>query len=190
MARSDRQHDRRRLTPRQLQILTYIRDARHRNGYSPTMQEIADELDVSKVTVFEHVEALIKKGALVRDANKARSLQVHPDLSLPDDHRAFLTDCASHWRCGDYYFVHAGVRPGTSLEKQDLEDQLWIRGEFLESRKDHGAVVVHGHSISAEVETRPNRIGIDTGAFATGVLTCLVLEGAKRRLLQTGSGGE
>ena len=76
------------LTPRQLSILTRIRDIRLARGYSPTMQELADELGVSKVTVFEHVESLIKKGALIRQANKARSLQVSPDIELPDETRA------------------------------------------------------------------------------------------------------
>ena len=75
------------LTPKQLHILTRIRDLRLANGYSPTMQELADELNVSKVTVFEHVEALIKKGALLRQANKARSLEVNPRLDLPDEQR-------------------------------------------------------------------------------------------------------
>jgi repressor LexA len=75
------------LTPKQLHILTRIRDLRLTRGYSPTMQELADELGVSKVKVFEHVEALIKKGALVRDPNKARSLQLDPDLLLPDEGR-------------------------------------------------------------------------------------------------------
>lgn len=75
------------LTPKQLHILTRIRDLRLAQGYSPTMQELADELDVSKVTVFEHVEALIRKGALLRDPNKARSLTVNPDLEMPDDQR-------------------------------------------------------------------------------------------------------
>ena len=73
------------LTPRQLEILRMIRDCRIRNGYSPTMQELADELGVSKVTVFEHVEALVKKGALQRESNKARSLELHEDLDLPDE---------------------------------------------------------------------------------------------------------
>lgn len=76
------------LTPRQLRILTRIRDIRVARGYSPTMQELADELGVSKVTVFEHVEALIRKGALIREANKARSLQVNPDIELPDETRS------------------------------------------------------------------------------------------------------
>ena len=75
------------LTPKQLHILKRIRDLRIAQGYSPTMQEIADELDVSKVTVFEHVEALIKKGALLRQANKARSLEVNPRFALPDEQR-------------------------------------------------------------------------------------------------------
>ena len=75
------------LTPKQQKILTLIRDSRLTRGYSPTMQELADELAVSKVTVFEHVEALIKKGALRRDANKARSLELTENCLLPDEQR-------------------------------------------------------------------------------------------------------
>ncbi len=75
------------LTPKQLRILSLIRDWRVRHGYSPTMQELADEIGVSKVTVFEHVEALIKKGALVREANKARSLSIADGIAVPDESR-------------------------------------------------------------------------------------------------------
>lgn len=75
------------LTPKQLRILSLIRDWRVRHGYSPTMQELADEIGVSKVTVFEHVEALIKKGALVREANKARSLSIADGIAVPDEAR-------------------------------------------------------------------------------------------------------
>jgi repressor LexA len=75
------------LTPKQLHILTRIRDMRLTHGYSPTMQELANELGVSKVTVFEHVEALIKKSALLRQPNKARSLEVNPEIQLPDEQR-------------------------------------------------------------------------------------------------------
>lgn len=75
------------LTPKQLKILTRIRDLRLTRGYSPTMQELAEELGVSKVTVFEHVEALIKKGALTRQPNKARSLELSPSVDLPDASR-------------------------------------------------------------------------------------------------------
>lgn len=73
------------LTPKQLKILQLIRDSRVRTGCSPTMQELADELGVSKVTVFEHVEALIKKGALIREPNKARSLSIADGIALPDE---------------------------------------------------------------------------------------------------------
>jgi len=75
------------LTPKQLRILKLIRDSRVRRGYSPTMQELADEIGVSKVTVFEHVEALIKKGALVRERNKARSLSIAEGIPVPDEDR-------------------------------------------------------------------------------------------------------
>lgn len=75
------------LTPKQLKILQLIRDWRVRRGYSPTMQELADEIGVSKVTVFEHVEALIKKGALVREPNKARSLSIADGVAVPDESR-------------------------------------------------------------------------------------------------------
>jgi repressor LexA len=71
------------LTPKQLRILQLIRDSRVTRGYSPTMQELADELQVSKVTVFEHIESLIKKGALRREPNKARSLSLSDRVELP-----------------------------------------------------------------------------------------------------------
>lgn len=86
MTRLERMSDM-NLTPKQLRILQLIRDSRIRRGYSPTMQELADEIGVSKVTVFEHVEALIKKGALVREANKARSLSIAEGASVPDESR-------------------------------------------------------------------------------------------------------
>ena len=75
------------LTPKQLRVLKLVDQWRRTKGYSPTMQELADQLGVSKVTVFEHVESLIAKGALERDANKARSLTLSPDVVLPDDAR-------------------------------------------------------------------------------------------------------
>ena len=77
------------LTPKQLRILQLIRDSRIRRGFSPTMQELADQIGVSKVTVFEHVEALIKKGALVREPNKARSLSIAEGMPVPDESRPF-----------------------------------------------------------------------------------------------------
>jgi serine/threonine protein phosphatase 1 len=104
---------------------------------------------------------------------------------LPEDHLAFFQNLALHHEEGDYYFVHAGVRPGVALNQQASEDLLWIRNEFLEFRGSFGCVVVHGHTITEEPDVHDNRIGIDTGAFATGRLTCLVLEGTERRFLST-----
>lgn len=105
--------------------------------------------------------------------------------ALPPTHRAFLESLRTSVTIGDYVFVHAGVRPGVPLDRQREDDLLWIREDFLRSTADHGKMVVHGHTISAEPEVRANRIGIDTGAFATHRLTCLVLEGTERRFLVT-----
>jgi serine/threonine protein phosphatase 1 len=105
--------------------------------------------------------------------------------ALPESHLRFLRRLALSHVEGDYLFVHAGIRPGREIELQDAADLMWIRGEFLDSDADHGKVVVHGHTISPEPVLRDNRIGIDTGAVATGRLTCLVLDGSSQRILQT-----
>jgi serine/threonine protein phosphatase 1 len=105
--------------------------------------------------------------------------------AIPDTHLALLETMPLHRRVGDYFFVHAGVRPKRALEAQDAHDLIWIREPFLSSADDFGAVIVHGHSISRAVESRPNRIGVDTGAYATGILTAVVLEEDQRRFLAT-----
>lgn len=112
-------------------------------------------------------------------------LRARLNALVPDHHRAFLRDLALHHVAGDYAFVHAGIRPGVPLTDQDPEDLMWIRDEFLDSRADHGFVVVHGHSPARKVAQRGNRIGIDTGACFTGVLTAVVLDGEDVRFLQT-----
>ena len=109
--------------------------------------------------------------------------------ALPPEHLAFFRALPVSHGEGGYHFVHAGVRPGVPLPAQSRHDQMWIRRPFLDSEQDHGAVVVHGHSVVREPEVRRNRIGIDTGAYRTGVLTCLALEGERRWLLQIGPGG-
>lgn len=111
------------------------------------------------------------------------------DSELPRRHLDFFRNLQMMHVAGDYLFVHAGIRPGVTLQEQRNEDLLWIREDFINSRQQHEHIVVHGHSISEEVEFHSNRIGIDTGAYCTGVLTCLVLEGEERRLLQTGISG-
>ena len=104
---------------------------------------------------------------------------------VPARHFEFMRGLRLKHRVGDYLFVHAGIRPGIGLERQLRDDLLWIREPFLDSSADHGAVVVHGHSIAVEPQIGPSRIGIDTGAFATGRLTALALEGEERRFLHT-----
>jgi serine/threonine protein phosphatase 1 len=105
--------------------------------------------------------------------------------AIPEAHVDFLRTFADSCRFGDYVFVHAGVRPGVPLDQQLQSDLRWIREPFLADESDHGFVVVHGHTIRPEIEERTNRIGIDTGAYATGVLTALVIEEGERRLLDT-----
>lgn len=104
---------------------------------------------------------------------------------IPADHLDFLKKTQFYFSLGDYYFAHAGVMPGASLDDQDEQDLMWVRGEFLNSRHDHGKIIVHGHSPSTAPDAQLNRIGIDTGAFASGKLTCLVLQGKKRGFLFT-----
>ncbi len=96
----------------------------------------------------------------------------------------FLRGLAGMVRHGDYAFVHAGVRPGVPLERQTLHDLVWIREPFLSATGDLGAVIVHGHTPMRAVDVQPNRIGIDTGAVFGGPLSCLVLEGRERALLE------
>ncbi len=105
--------------------------------------------------------------------------------ALPQSHLAFFRSLALHHTEGDYAFVHAGFRPGVAIDRQSADDQMWIRDEFLFSDMDFGAFVVHGHTQNPTVVVRENRIGIDTMAYRSGCLTCLVLEGTDRRFLST-----
>ena len=102
---------------------------------------------------------------------------------LPERHRHFLETLKVSTTIGDYFFCHAGVRPGVPLDRQDRDDLLNIRDPFLSSVAEHGKLVVHGHTPSVAPEVRPNRIRIDTAAYATGRLTCLVLERDEQRFL-------
>ena len=105
--------------------------------------------------------------------------------ALPASHWAFLGGLSLTHREGDYLFVHAGLRPGVPLDQQTEKDLVWIREPFLGADEDFGCVVVHGHTPSFAPVVRPNRVCIDTHAYASGTLTCLVLEGAKRTFLHT-----
>lgn len=104
---------------------------------------------------------------------------------LPERHRRFLDTLSLSHREGDVLFVHAGIRPGVAIADQTADDLLWIREEFLDSRRDLGVLVVHGHTPARRPEVRAHRIGIDTGACMTGRLTAVALEGAEHAFLST-----
>jgi serine/threonine protein phosphatase 1 len=98
--------------------------------------------------------------------------------AMPRDHVRFLLSLKPSFLCGDFFFVHAGVRPGIPLDEQDERDLLWIRDEFLDSDEDFGKFIVHGHTPVREPDIRANRANIDTGAYATGNLTLLTIQGS------------
>ena len=127
--------------------------------------------------------ATLMSYGITSSINAEEQLAAAFDQALPESHRQFLGNLKLSFTCGDFFFVHAGVRPGTPLEKQREEDLLWIRQDFLLSEDDFGKIVVHGHTPVAQPDIRPNRINIDTGAFATGQLTCLKLEGDEMYLI-------
>jgi serine/threonine protein phosphatase 1 len=95
---------------------------------------------------------------------------------LPQSHQLFLATLRPWFLCGDFLFVHAGVRPGVPLDAQEDADLLWIRDDFLSSDDDFGKIIVHGHTPVDQPDVRSNRINIDTAAYATGRLTCLIIE--------------
>lgn len=138
---------------------------------------------------LEHggVETLASYG-LSRDDFERRAVYGEGfDDAIPPDHLDFLAGLG-HWeRHGDYFFAHAGIDPGRPLEAQEPRDLMWIRGPFLHDDRDHGVVVIHGHTPVERLDLRMNRIGIDTAAVFGGTLSCIVLEGAsKGRLTQDG----
>ncbi|WP_193369813.1 metallophosphoesterase family protein [Pelagibius marinus] len=105
------------------------------------------------------------------------------NAAIPQRHLSFLRALNLFQAAGDYLFVHAGIRPGRRLANQDPQDMLWIRGEFLRSRCRHEHVIVHGHAAGRDVVVRRNRICVDTMAYATDRLNCLVLEGTSQRFI-------
>jgi serine/threonine protein phosphatase 1 len=136
---------------------------------------------------FGGAETLRSYGVEPREVRSMRGEELASRLkqAIPEDHRQFLASFADSISFGDYVFVHAGIRPGIDLSEQAQSDLRWIREPFLQDTSDRGFIVVHGHTISNTVEVSPNRIGIDTGAFCTGTLTALAIEGRNRWLIQT-----
>lgn len=112
------------------------------------------------------------------------------DHKVTAGERTFLETLELSLPIGDYYFAHAGARPGVPLDRQSERDLMWIRNSFLDDDAAFEKVVVHGHTPTREVHADHRRIGVDTKAYASGVLTALRLEGAGRRVLQAAVSGE
>ncbi|MCL6740404.1 metallophosphoesterase [Sphingomonas sp. RB56-2] len=109
--------------------------------------------------------------------------------AIPVSHSRFIGSFADTLTLGDYLFVHAGIRPGIDLSLQSQADLRWIRSPFLECEDDHGMIVIHGHTISEGVDDRGNRIGLDTGAYRSHVLTAMALEDDRRWIIDTAVAG-
>lgn len=118
------------------------------------------------------------------DAGAWEEARIQLARAVAGDHLAFLKRLELAVVCGDYLFVHAGIRPGVPLNVQSERDLLWIRDDFLSSTEDFEKVVVHGHTPELKPFIGRNRIGIDTGAYATATLTAVRLLGAGREVFQ------
>ena len=105
------------------------------------------------------------------------------DAAVPGRHRAFLRSLPYSVTFGDFFFCHAGIRPGVALERQQAADLIWIRDAFHRHAGLYEKVIVHGHTPADGPEIMPNRVNVDTGAWQTGVLTALVIDGAEKRIL-------
>lgn len=154
-----------------------------------------EEMFLESFTDFEMLRHFLRHGGRetilsygiereVYDALTLEELQAEMARLVPEEDRAFLSGLEEWIEAGDYLFVHAGIDPTRAFDEQRRSDLLWIRERFLRHADPFSHVVVHGHTIFDEVEDTGHRIGIDTGAFRTGRLTALVLEGSARRTIQ------
>ncbi|MBV1688605.1 metallophosphoesterase [Novosphingobium sp. G106] len=181
--------------PASAEVLAFARDWRERRAvrlicgnHEEKFLQSFDDLDIFRnflryggdETILSYpVDAATFRTA---DFAEAQALMIE---AVPGADIEFIGSFEDFVAIGDYLFVHAGIRPGTAIEAQSLKDLRWIREPFLSHSGWHGHMVVHGHSISAEPEMNANRIGIDTGAYMSGRLTALALEGGRRWLIET-----
>jgi len=157
-----------------------------RGNHETLMLDYLEDIEVAPMWFVNGGDRTLESyGVAVGLGEFGTGLQAAFRAALPVDHKDFLDRLLLSHVEGDYAFVHAGIRPGIALADQDENDLIWIRGEFLDARARHDHVIVHGHSISTGPDVRENRIGIDTGAFMTGTLTAVVLDGSTRDFLQT-----
>lgn len=145
------------------------------------MEVLRDPSKLEDWRQFGGLQTLMSYGiqpSINPDASEQTDLIRSLNEVMPKDHLTLLENLRPSFVCGDFFFVHAGVRPGIPLSEQREADLLWIRNEFLDSNEDFGKFIVHGHTPVREPDLRPNRINIDTGAYATGNLTLLTIQGS------------
>jgi serine/threonine protein phosphatase 1 len=156
------------------------------NHEAELLNFLEDERVLENWRHYGGLETLVSYGVDVKAVMRGQGYDVAREAlrrHLPSQHRVFFEQTRLCWSVGDYFFCHAGVRPGIPLARQNERDLLWIRNEFNTFRGPFEKIIVHGHTPVQEPEILPNRIGIDTGAYATGSLTCLVLEDQDRRFI-------
>lgn len=126
-------------------------------------------------------QTMMSYGLPPPDLTREEPTSILRDLirAMPAEHLEFLDDLRLSFSCGDFFFVHAGVRPGIPLAQQKERDLLWIREEFLQSEEQFGKYIVHGHTPVRSAEFLSNRVNIDTGAYATGNLTLMSIQGSR-----------
>jgi serine/threonine protein phosphatase 1 len=147
--------------------------------FGPTWGDYGGRETLKSYGVEPPVGRDIELWAQTRDAFEA---------ALPPEHLAFFQGLKLSLQLGDYFFAHAGARPGVPLDQQEDRDLYWIREPFLSDRRPFDKIIVHGHSISMGIHVDDRRIGVDTGAYATGRLTAVRLEGDERSFLYTDRG--
>ena len=147
------------------------------NHESYAMQFLTDPAVLTEWQKVGGANTLRSYGLKPSNTSNAKTIATAFREAIPESHLRFLGGLALSFTCGDFFFTHAGVRPGIPLAKQTEQDLLWIREEFLLHEEDFDKIIVHGHTPSEEPDVRSNRINIDTGAYATGRLTCLILQG-------------
>ena len=132
-------------------------------------------------------ETAASYGVVIAGRDLSGFVEAHGDLcrAVPREHATFLATRPPSVTLGDFFFCHAGIRPGVPLERQDLQDLVWIRKEFLDWPHLHPKIVVHGHTPHHEPQVMPNRVNLDTLAYQSGILTALVIDAGEKRLIST-----
>jgi serine/threonine protein phosphatase 1 len=160
-----------------------------RGNHEATMLDfLQDETVLGSWRHYGGLETLLSYGVDVREALRGRDFGTAQQAlrdRLPASHLRFLQETKFFHAAADYYFCHAGVRPLVPLARQAEHDLMWIRDEFRSHRDPFEKIIVHGHTPVEQPEDLPNRINVDTGAYATGRLTCVALDGMRRRFIST-----